>query len=130
MKRILLGVSISTIWIILVVVIQLQKPKNIQAQVQPSRFVVNDVNNGSPISVDSTSGGTLVANGNSGRASMTILNSGSNTMNCAPSTLVVDSVTGFPIVSGAALSLGPEGKQEWKCFSGSSTTAIVAEGIQ
>ena len=91
--------------------------------------VVNSVNSGQDITVDSTAGGVVVMGSLSTRCGATILNSGTANMRCAQGTITVTSTVGFLIAAGGSLNLGFEGQQGWKCIrtTGTDTAASVIE---
>lgn len=92
---------------------------------------------GAGITVDATAGGIVVADANTARCHLWIINETANPMRCAPSTgkyaLTVSSTVGFlwPANTGPFPVPGAYAQDEWKCIrtGGSSATVSVMEAL-
>ena len=88
---------------------------------------------GGDVTVDNTVGGVAILNPRNSRCGVVILNTSANTIRCAESTTTVTTTTGFTLVGGASLTLGPESSsQTYKCIrtGGSSGTVNTIEAVQ
>lgn len=102
-----------------------------------SRRVNHKGSSGAGITVDNTAGGVVVAEANSSRCHLWIVNETANAMRCAPSTgkyaMTVSSTEGFlwPANTGPFPIPGAYAQDEWKCIrtGGSSATASVLETL-
>lgn len=92
---------------------------------------------GAAITVDATAGGIVVAEANTSRCHLWIVNETANAMRCAPSTgkypLVVSATVGFLMPANTAPFPvpGENAQDEWKCIrtGGSSATINVLENM-
>lgn len=90
---------------------------------------------GAAITVDATAGGVLIAEANTSRCALTIVNETANPMRCAPSTgsyaLTVTSSVGGYIPPTAFPVFGIAAQEAWKCIrtGGSSATITVFEEL-
>lgn len=98
------------------------------AQVACQRVVINEKGTSNAnITINNTAGGILIADANSNRCSLVIHNNGANVMTCGPATITVSATAGFIVGVGGVLSFDSEGKEAWRCFSDTGTTAQVVE---
>jgi hypothetical protein len=83
------------------------------------------------VAVTGAIGGVTVLGANNRRCQALIKNNGTADMRCAPVSLTVSAVVGFPIKPGETLSLSLEGRESWKCIRTTSTTtaASIAEAV-
>ena len=81
------------------------------------------------VTVDNTAGGVAVLAANRKRCQVRLKNSGAALMRCAPTTATVSATVGWPVAAGEILALQADGRQEWRCFCATSTTAATLEAI-
>lgn len=107
-------------------------PIRVWAQTNPACFSIQinaKGSSGAAITVDATAGGVVIADGNTSRCALTIINETSNPMRCAPSTgkyaLTVSSTVGAYIPPGAYPVFGRAAQEQWKCVRTGGTSASV-----
>jgi hypothetical protein len=83
------------------------------------------------IAITGAIGGVTVLGANNSRCQALIKNNGAADMRCAPVSLTVSAVVGFPIRPGETLTLGLEGRESWRCIrtTTTSTAVSIAEAI-
>jgi hypothetical protein len=83
------------------------------------------------VAVTGAIGGVTVLGANNRRCSALIKNNGTADMRCAPVTLTVSAVVGFPIKPGETLALSLEGRESWRCIrtTAITTAASIAEAV-
>lgn len=90
---------------------------------------------GASITVDATVGGVVVAEANTSRCKLTLINETANPLRCAPSggkyPVTVTTTAGLYLPTGVYVVFGRAAKGEWKCIrsTGTSTTLSVAEEL-
>lgn len=90
---------------------------------------------GAAITVDGTTGGIVIADANSSRCALTIINETANPMRCAPSTgkyaLTVSVSVGAYMPATYYPVFGRAAQEQWKCArtTGTSATITVIEDL-
>lgn len=103
----------------------------------PSHRINHKGSSGAAVTVDATAGGIVVAEANTSRCHLWIINETANAMRCAPSTgkyaLTVSATVGllWPANTAPFPVPGLQAQDEWKCIrtGGSSATVGVVEAL-
>lgn len=84
---------------------------------------------GAAITVDATAGGVTVADANTSRCALTLVNETANAMRCAPDTgpypLTVTATVGAYMPPTAYPVFGQAAQQRWKCIRTGGSSAII-----